>query len=210
MQEHNLYVLFFYKKGVLLMNKIITALLISVLGISVAQAADKSQHYVGINLGVSHSNDLGNSLNHSFGAGATTNEDQHDFSYGIKLGYNFNDWLGIEGRLTSLGDFDGNVAGVRGEFNDVYSGAVVGVARHSFDNGIGIQGKLGWAHTVGDLDYNNNHVAEFNSNDWTYGVGVSYSLTKSVDITADWDRLHDALDGHESIDNWSAGIKYNF
>lgn len=177
---------------------------------SVAMAADSTPFYGGVNLGHVEANSLGGSLNDTFGPGATTRESDNNTSVGVKLGYNVNEWFGVEATYNRFGDFSGDVAGTRSRFDSVDTAAVWAVARYDFGNNWGVNAKLGYAHTYGDLQAAGSKSGEFNNNDWAYGLGASYSITKTIDLTADWDRYEDALNGRGDIDNFSGGVKFKF
>lgn len=178
---------------------------------SMAAMADATpSHYVGVNLGGARAHDISGSFNRDFGAGAVTNTDRNDWTGGATVGVRLTDIFAVEAGYQRLGDFDGKVAGVKAEYQDVEALTLVGVANYNIGNGFGVHGKLGVSHTDLEARFAGAKAGESSDLDLTYGLGGSYAIDKAWSVTADWNRFQNVADTHVDVDTFTAGIRFNF
>ena len=137
------------------------------------------------------------------GAGRVDNNaiDDTDTGYKAFFGYNFTDYLGVEGGYVNLGSYDVGPANV-----DVDGLNLVGVLTLPFTPQFGAFAKGGaaWTETraeVGGLS------ADDQNTDATYGAGVKFDFNDMFGVRGEWERFE--LDRQEA-DLLSASAVFRF
>ena len=109
-----------------------------------------------------------------------------DRANGILLlgGYNFNDYLALEGRWTvALEDF---------KFDDgsqiSYYNAALYLKPHFEAGNLSVYGLLGYGYSHFDDD---NDLIDDGDSDFQYGAGISYKVTENLSVFADYTVLYD-------------------
>ncbi len=182
------------------MKKIAAALLLSVIA-APAFSADYG-YYAGIDAGRSKADS-------SIGSTALTKTT--DTSYGILLGYQFDQNFAFEAQYTSLGDFEADYFTGK---NEVLALAIVGIVPVA--DAFSLYAKLGYANTRSSLSSNVTAASGTNRSDVTYGVGAQYDLTPAVGMRLGWDQYGAAIkDGSGNsrnfkVSNWNLGAIFKF
>lgn len=186
--------------------------------------ADSSKFYLGANIGNTHfSGDdaVDNSVfapNQKFKAS--------DSTYGVHLGFQFNDWFATELGYTYFGEAIDRFA-LRSDIvfivqpNDTQSisakgASLSGVFSYHFNSDLSVFGVLG----ITAMDYQNTLSGgyspisgslitkyRFSDHGLLYGLGAKYALTDSFNLRADL-RRNDV--GDFALDTASVGIEYSF
>ena len=178
-------------------KKLIAVAALALLSTTAAQALDL---YGGVSLGASkwHINDE---------PGVTI--DKSDTGYKLVLGAQFTPNIGAELGYASLGKVKISGAGVSGEvkgsgwFADLVgtlplSGSLSGFAKVGVFNGKAKASGAGG-------------TASDSGTDVKYGVGLSYAMSKSVDLRGEWERYRFNLSGDKGdVDLFSAGVNFKF
>jgi len=165
-------------------------------------------------------------------------DDSGDTTFGLGLGYQFNENFAAEFGYRDLGDasYKGsdaltgtNASGSVDRENSYDSEAFIlrGVASLPVTEKLSVEGLLGVAYV--DTDYSGGTVVQgegllpstsdrYSESDSgfsaTYGVGASYAINDALTGYARWERIHDidtedAWGGIEA-DTFSAGVRYHF
>ena len=136
---------------------------------------------------------------------------------GIQLsaGYNFNQYIAVEGRVTaSVGDINyqtwyGVDEDLSGDFGDITNFGLYLKPQYTI-NMFKVYGLVGF----GQLSLDNG--TSYSDTGLQYGAGVSASVTDNIDIYVDYRRLYDdtGFDDYTNSDltanSWSLGVTYNF
>ena len=136
---------------------------------------------------------------------------------GIQIfgGYNFNQYIAVEGRATaSVGDINYQTwAGVdedlSGDFGDISNFGLYLKPQYSIDM-FKVYGLLGF----GQVSLDNG--TSYSDTGLQYGAGVSVAVTNDIDVHVDYRRLYDdtGFDNYTNSDmtvnSWSLGVNYNF
>lgn len=182
------------------MKKIAVVLLLSAIAAPAFSANEG--YYAGINVGRSNTDS---------NIGATVLTKTNDTSYGVLLGYQFNQNFAVEAQYTDLGNFEATP--VTGK-NDVFALSVVGIV--PLANAFSLYAKLGYADTRSSLSNNFAPSSGKNRSDVTYGVGAEYDVTPAVGLRLGWDQYGAALtDGsgntqNYKVSNWNLGAIFKF
>ena len=145
---------------------------------------------------------------------ATDTPDQEYMGNGISIsaGYNFNQFLAVEGRYTaSLGDINYQTWNVDQDVSgDLSNIAIYLKPQYSFGT-LGIYGLLGYGQT--EL----NEAVTATETSFQYGAGITANMNESVQFFVDYRRLFDdtgfdTLTNNQdvAVNSWSVGVNYNF
>ncbi len=213
------------------MKKQVIALSIAAAGALAANAADAagdSGAYVGASVGAAHLTSGGDRIDRAFaaqGLGTSTSVDRSDTTYSLTAGYRFNKWFAVEGNYVDFGrhDIHSTVTSPAADsIGGKYKADGVGldaVGIVPLDYGLSAYGKLGWAWTHAKLDAGSTGLvnvsnASHDGNGVTFGLGVSYDLTKNVSADLEWDRYNrigtDSTTGRTDANLYTVGIAYHF
>lgn len=138
--------------------------------------------------------------------GSTIIED-HRYGGILRVGFDFNPYLGIEARL--LKTFGDNV------FSETTHYGLYLKPQYALSERLNIYGLLGYGNTT--IDYKNGvRSSTTDENGVAYGIGAEYVLSQNEDgsswsLWADYSRLlKDGGAKHSTVDLAAGGIKYNF
>jgi len=122
----------------------------------------------------------------------------------VLAGYNFNEYVALEGRYTFSTDI--NYAGL----NTQVDGDVWGIyvkPQYPVSNDFKVYALLGYGDVI-DLD---------DGDGFQYGVGAAYSATKNVEVFVDWVRAYDdkieltsTQNADFTVDLFTFGVNYKF
>lgn len=129
----------------------------------------------------------------------------------------FNLSQSVEGMLYQIGDTKGSFSTASGLKNGTGKTSGAGIF-YKVDMGtdeFGVVGRIGTSYARGSVDFTSGGSASEKA--WfapALGLGVRYSLTKNVSLTADWDRLptkYNSTSSNKTINNiYSLGVAYKF
>ena len=213
------------------MKKQMAALSIVALGAaaaSAARAADDAGPYVGASIGRSHLTAGSDKIDGAFaaqGLGATTSLDRNDTSYALTLGYRVNKFFAVEGNYIDFGKYSLTSAvnspaldSINGRYKaDGFDLAAVGIL--PLDYGFSAYGKLGALWSKAKLDAASTGAVgvsneSHSGTSLTYGLGVSYDLTRNVSTNLEWNRFDHIgsadSTGRTDANVYSLGIAYRF
>ena len=211
------------------MNKIMSFKTLGVLiGLAFASqqalAANAGKFYVGADVGTTEFSGDGPGKDSVFVPGQEFKDS--DTSYGLHVGFQFNDWFAAELGYTDFGsatdrfkikpDIMFIVAPNDTQTVDAKGVSLTGVFSHHFTDSFAVLGVLG----VSSMDYKNTlsggfspvtgsllEKHSFSDQGLIYGVGASYALSDSFALRADL-RRNDV--GDFSLDTVSLGLEYSF
>lgn len=145
-------------------------------------------------------------VDYAIPAGANVDiTDDSDTSWKLFAGYNFNQNFAIEFAYQDLGENSMNVMNVPVEVDgDAYSLALL--AKLPMGEKAAAYAKLGYAHINADANVGGIANVSADDSDVLYGLGVSYSVTETVDLRLEWERM----DFEDEVDTYSLGVSYNF
>jgi OOP family OmpA-OmpF porin len=142
-------------------------------------------------------------------------DDDKDVWQGI-LGYQFNDWIAVEGSYIDFGDYGTDLAGAE---TDGYTAAVKGIL--PLNERFSLYAKVGqlWSET----EYNFGEAnGDYDDESLFVGAGLSYAITKNFLVNAEYTIYDTTLDADEAVDDIddtdfetdlkqaSLGIEYRF
>ncbi len=213
------------------MNKPILALPLAVLGAlaaGAAYAAPDSGPYVGASIGTSRLTANASRIDGAFasqGLATSSSLDRNDTSYSLTAGYRANQFIGVEANYIDFGSYDVH-SSVTSPAIDTIGGKfkadgfdLVGVGIVPLDAGFSAYGKLGaiWSHAKLDASSTGAvHVSNASHSDVgvTFGLGVSYDLTRNVSANLEWNRYDHIGDagttGRTDANVYSLGVAYHF
>ncbi|MCK5810254.1 MAG: porin family protein [Cocleimonas sp.] len=116
------------------------------------------------------------------------------------VGYKINERFSAEAAYTSIGDLH-----KKGTTSDVSAFSVAGVANIPINDQFGVFGKAGFAHWKSA-----NTDSEKSGSGLTYGVGAKVSLSETMKLRAEWERLPSISTSNteeSDIDMMSIGIE---
>ena len=144
--------------------------------------------------------------------GDTPDQEYMGNGISISAGYNFNQFLAVEGRYTaSLGDINYQTWNIDKDVSgDLSNIAIYLKPQYSFGT-LGIYGLVGYGQT----ELNEDVSAKEGS--FQYGAGVTANMNESVEFFVDYRRLFDdtgfdTLTSNQdvAVNSWSVGVNYNF
>lgn len=161
--------------------------------------------YAGFGFGQSNYRGVESSLSSEFssaGVTASTSANTRTEGWKVYLGYQFNDYLGVEGGYMNLNDLTGNTRTSNGgSFNTEWASTawmLSAVGTLPVTSKFSIMGKLGAAYVINDVTRKDNlqtnslirtrNVGE-DGYEPIYGVGVSYALFDNFKLRAEWERV---------------------
>jgi len=164
---------------------------------SAAQAPfDLGGMYVGGNVGQSKLKDCG-----------APGCDDKDTTWGALLGFQFNRFFSVEGAYRDFGKFDFTGGDAKANAWELSA-----VGSYPFTDQWSIYGKAGGYR--GETKVGGLFSAKEHNNDFTYGAGVRYDMTKNVALRGEWQRYNDlggdAVGGKRDLDTWTLGVLYTF
>lgn len=145
--------------------------------------------------------------------------DHSDSGWSLFAGYRFNPYLGVEGGYADLGrnSVDAVFAGTGvgfGRRTDLSAWNVVGIGSFPLSDHLSLFGKAGVSRwkAKGDTHSGPSYVAfDEDGTRLTYGAGMTYDLTQSTKIRAEWERYQmKPMSSDLNVDYYSAGIVFNF
>jgi len=194
---------------------------------SSAQAASGAGWYGGASLGRGVEQLGGGAIDGALanqGLAASSSLEHHATSYNLFAGYQFTPHFAVEGGYVHLGKFNFSSA-VSAPAADSVSGryeangidaAAVGIL--PFADKWSAFGKAGLLYAKTSLEAGSTGaVAVSDAHHWStsplLGAGVGYSLTRNVELRAEWDRyfsVGDSSTGKGDIDQYTIGVAYRF
>jgi OOP family OmpA-OmpF porin len=198
-----------------LKGRILTVpLVIGLLALPPAAFADRA-FYLGGNMGRSDSD----ASLADIGTGLVGSVDHTDTGWSLFAGYRFNAFLGVEGGYADLGSnsvnavFAGSGTALGGK-GDLSAWNVVGIGSFPLTNRFSLFGKAGVARwkVKGSGSSGTSYLAfDEDGTKFTYGAGMSYDLSESAKVRAQWERFQmKPRDTDLNVDYYSAGIVFSF
>jgi OOP family OmpA-OmpF porin len=128
-------------------------------------------------------------------AGGATCEDEGP-TWKIFGGYQFNPYLGVELGLVDLGDRPAFVSGLGAATAKFRIFETLLVATLPVGDRFALYGKAGVFQWDADFEFNPPVAgsADANGNDYTYGLGVRFNLTRNAALRLEWQRYEDVGD----------------
>ncbi|MFT7879715.1 MAG: porin family protein [Sulfurimonas sp.] len=178
-----------------------------------AATVDKNNVYVGLgysymNINIEGSQEI-NAVAYPPLLGET---DINGHSFTLLAGYNFHQYLAVEGRYTfSVGDLDiGNEGGDRDLDADLSNLALYLKPMYPV-GGVTLYGLLGYGQVILD------DGTEYSENGFQWGLGAGYSINDTVGFFVDYTRLYDDqgfdtiwIDQDVVVDSVNVGVTYEF
>ena len=135
--------------------------------------------------------------------------DTKDTGFKVYAGGRMNQWLGLEVGYTDFG----RIRASGGEV-DAWAIPVSLVAGVPFGERFSAFGKVGGLYGRTDVSASLEELIETGDKSgwgWTYGVGMAFAITPTIQLRADWDRHKlDFAGGREDVDMLSAGLQFRF
>lgn len=136
--------------------------------------------------------------------------DDNSTAYRIHAGWRFNDYFSIEAGYHDFGDFEQTIDDVGGPITAKLSadGFIFGATgRVPVSERFALTGRAGMFFWDGDAQINNVTQARPEDSNLYLGLGLSYDVAKSLQLTGDWTRyeLESATSGVFSV-----GLQYRF
>ncbi len=139
----------------------------------------------------------------------------------IQAGYNFNEFIAIEGRYTygTDSEYKAKYFGMEYAHRDlnVESFGIYVKPQYSVTDTIGVYGLLGMASLSYDYDSKISDLFSedrFSDTEWSfaYGVGAKYSATETIDVFVDATSIYDIQIDGDDVDTYAinVGLSYNF
>jgi OOP family OmpA-OmpF porin len=158
-------------------------------------------------------------------SGAVTTEcEETGTAWKAYVGFQFNNWLGVEGGYTQFGDVDATGLGLTGTFDSktetwgvpIYA---VGSLPIPLDSGgnfkISVLGKIGAIYWDQERTSTlpGNSVSD-NGWDLAWGAGVQLTLSEHLGIRGEWEQFNDLgtedTTGETDVQMWSVSLNYKF
>ncbi|PHS32875.1 MAG: hypothetical protein COA92_05895 [Sulfurovum sp.] len=124
------------------------------------------------------------------------------------VGYNFHQYIAVEGRYTAtIGDLDVDSGPDNGDISNI---ALYLKPQYSVDN-YKLYALLGYGQVSFD-----NGITDYSENSFQWGLGASFAATENLEVFVDYTRLYDDddFDGLISqditVDAITVGVNYNF
>ena len=124
------------------------------------------------------------------------------------VGYNFHQYIAVEGRYTAtIGDLDVDSGPDNGDISNI---ALYLKPQYSVDN-FKLYALLGYGQVSFD-----NGTTDYSENSFQWGLGASFAATENLEVFVDYTRLYDDddFDGLISqditVDAITVGVNYNF
>ena len=138
--------------------------------------------------------------------------DDDDTSWGAYAGYQFNEWLALEGVYTDFGDVEVDLTDLEVDASNLEPDSIGLRAMGAFpvSERFDILAGVGW-HSF-DLNPADNdelleQIGDDSSTDLFYGVGAQFNFANNVSVRAMYDRFE--FDGPDA-DEISLGVQYTF
>lgn len=130
-------------------------------------------------------------------------------SLGGRLGYRFNDWIGVEGEAGfGVGSDEVSESGVTAKAKIKHHAAVYGVGFFPVATNTDLIARLGYGTTKAKVSAAG--FSESASNEsWNYGVGVQHHFDGKNGVRLDWTRT-DFEDGGGKANVWTIGYSRKF
>jgi OOP family OmpA-OmpF porin len=212
----------------MLKMKQVAVALITLSAASTVFAADDSGAYILGAVGVSRVSidkaAFDDTLNSVPVTGLSSTTDERDTGYKLQLGYKLNQNFAIEGGYVDLGKFAYNATFTGGNVNATIKASgwnLVAMGILPLGDTFSLLGRVGMIRakveanastTVPGISPENTSTT---NNDFTYGLGVAYNLSKNVSFRADYDRYAKLGDtnstgGEGDVDLYSLAVAYKF
>ena len=129
----------------------------------------------------------------------------------VLAGYNFNEYVALEGRYTFIAAGDVTFAGYDIDELDGSAWGVYVKPQYPVSDDVKVYALLGYASaTVESTIYNESADVD----GFSYGLGVAYNVTKNVEVFADWTKIaDDEMDDsllNANTDAYTVGVNYKF
>lgn len=180
--------------------------------VSISNAQDTANgFYVGVGVGHSDQKDACDDISGSC--------DDTDTGWKIFAGYEFNQYLSLEGGYADLGESDADtiVLGIPVSADAEITGFFLsGIASWPINDSFSVFGKLGAIYWDVETDADGGGISvseDENGTDLMFGVGAQYDFTDNIGIRAEWERFNDVGDsdtGESDIDLISGSLVYRF
>ena len=168
----------------------------------IVEAVDNSAFYIGLGMG-------GAELNVD-----ATNEQFTSTALMLQAGYQYNEYVALEGRY-SFGfstDYDQGITTGLATYGDISSWGIYVKPMYPIGD-FSIYGLLGYGGVMLS-DVRNGDAYE---NGFQYGLGASYDVTENVSVFADYVWLYDdtgfdyvAISNDVDVNVWTLGVSYEF
>ncbi len=156
--------------------------------------------YVGGNIGVSHLFDKST-------PGIADSVNQNGPAFNVNAGYQFNSLFGAEGGYNHYHNSRETTSALNIAQTEHYSAYLAGTGHYPLANKFSLLGKLGAAYNYANKIFTFGPATSASSVSVFYALGVTYSVTHSVDFNGQWSRsLGNNYTG--SADLYSVGITY--
>lgn len=176
-------------------------LVVLVLALSAHALPALAGGYIGIGVGEA-TIDVCNDLE-AYGA---TRCDDNDTGYKLFGGYEFHQYLAVEGTYADYGEVKASAPGfVVGA--EATSLAVSVKGEYQVTDSLGLFAKLGVARWDAEVSVAGLGDTDDDGSGSTWGIGAQYPLTDKVGVRAEWERT--AFDS-DDVDLWSVSIVYRF
>ena len=173
--------------------------------VEIPEVVEVNPFYVGLGMGEAYVNDV------------ATDEEISATTLMLQAGYQYNEYLALEGRYTfGLGDSDydsGNLTGLGNDYDGDLSTWGVYVKPMYPIGDISLYALLGYGGVMLD-DLAGGDAVE---DGFQWGLGASYAFTEEVSVFADYVSLYDdtGFDYRAKLDDvdadaWTVGFSYNF
>ena len=129
----------------------------------------------------------------------------------LQAGYNFNEYVAVEGRYAFVGGGDVQIAGTNVVEMDGGLWSLFVKPQYPVSQDFKVYGLLGYGETMFASTTGNNVVVD-NAGGFQYGVGAAYAVVDAVDVFVDWVRpLDETIEGlADTTDVYTVGLTYNF
>jgi len=187
-------------------------------------AANAGKFYIGADAGATEVSGDGPGEDSIFVSGQTFKDS--DTSYGLHVGFQFNDWFGAELGYSDFGsatdrfkikpDIVFIVAPQDTQTVDAKGVSLTGVFGHHFSSSFSVIGVLGvssldyestWSGGFSEVTGSLSEKHSFSDQGLIYGVGTRYALNDSLNLRADIRRNEV---GDFRLDSASIGLEYSF
>lgn len=145
-------------------------------------------------------------------AADTPDETSMGSGVSVNVGYNFNEYLAVEGRYTStLGDMNYKTWNVDEDRSTDMSNIGIYLKPQMNMGSFGIYGLVGYGQTTFD------NGTSYSVDGLQYGAGLNVNATENVQLFVDYRRLYDdvdfdglAMSRDVAANSWSLGANYQF
>jgi len=165
---------------------------------------DNSSFYVGLGLSAVFARDAAVSLDFSTAPG----QDRLG-NVTFQAGYNFNEYVAVEGRYTTSFTHETNI--------EMDGWSLFVKPQYPVTEDFNIYALLGFGGV--NLDSVTTKIVDVDDTSFQWGLGASYDITENIDIFADYTNLANDMDGYfytstdqtqVDVDTFNVGLTYKF